>query len=163
MVALCRPFAEAQSARTAGTPLVPRRSITIGLRECRAMELPAELKYATSHEWINDHGDGTASVGITAIAAEQLGDLVYVELPEVGRMLARGEACAVVESSKAASDVYVPAAGEVLAVNEALAAHPENVNRSPYADGWLFKLKLARPIEGLLSRDEYGQTAGSQT
>lgn len=127
------------------------------------MELPAGLKYSESHEWVAEHGDGTASVGITALAAEQLGDLVYVELPEVGRIVARGESCAVVESSKAASEVYSPAAGEIVAVNESLAAHPENVNASPYADGWLFKLKLAGPTEGLVSREEYAKSAGVQT
>jgi glycine cleavage system H protein len=127
-----------------------------------AVELPSSLKYSKSHEWVAEHGDGTASVGITALATEQLGDLVYVELPEVGRKVTSGESCAVVESSKAASDVYAPAAGEVVAVNEALAGHPENVNSSPYAEGWLFKLKLAGPIKGLLSRDEYAQSAGIQ-
>jgi glycine cleavage system H protein len=126
------------------------------------VELPSSLKYSKSHEWVAEHGDGTASVGITAVATEQLGDLVYVELPEVGRRVAPGESCAVVESSKAASDVYAPAAGEVVAVNETLAGHPENVNSSPYAEGWLFKLKLAGPIQGLLSRDEYAQSAGIQ-
>lgn len=127
------------------------------------MDLPSGLKYSESHEWLAEHGDGTASVGITAIAAEQLGELVYVELPEVGRTLARREPCAVVESSKAASDVYSPAAGEIVAVNESLAAHPESVNASPYADGWLFKLKLAGPTEGLLSREAYAKSAGVQT
>ena len=124
------------------------------------VELPSSLKYSESHEWVAEHGDGSASVGITAVATEQLGDLVYVELPEVGRTVARGEACAVVESSKAASDVYAPAAGEVIAVNEALAKHPELVNSSPYGEGWLFKLKLTGPVEGLRSRDEYRQSAG---
>jgi glycine cleavage system H protein len=124
------------------------------------MDLPSGLKYSESHEWLAEHGDGTASVGVTALAAEQLGELVYVELPEVGRTVARRESCAVVESSKAASDVYSPAAGEIVAVNESLGAHPENVNASPYADGWLFKLKLAGPTEGLLSREEYAKSAG---
>lgn len=127
------------------------------------MDLPSGLQYSESHEWVAEHGDGTASVGITALAAEQLGELVYVELPEVGRTLARRESCAVVESSKAAADVYSPAAGEVVAVNESLAAHPESVNASPYADGWLFKLKLAGPTEGLLSREQYAKAAGVQT
>ena len=127
------------------------------------MEFPQHLKYTESHEWVLEHGDGTASVGITALAAEQLGELVYVELPEVGRTLARRESCAVVESSKAAADVYSPAAGEVVAVNESLTAHPESVNASPYADGWLFKLKLAGPTEGLLSREQYAKAAGVQT
>ena len=127
------------------------------------VELPSSLKYSESHEWVAEHGDGTASVGITALATEQLGDLVYVELPEIGRTVARGESCAVVESSKAASDVYAPAAGEVIAVNEALAKHPEQVNSSPYAEGWLFKLRLAGPVEGLLSREQYAASAGAQS
>ncbi len=135
---------------------------TVRLHMGDAVELPSGLKYSESHEWVAEHGDGTASVGITAVAAEQLGDLVYVELPEPGRTLARGEACAVVESSKAASDIYAPAAGEVIAVNDALAKHPEQVNGSPYAQGWLFKLRLAAPVEGLLSRDEYARSAGVQ-
>lgn len=126
------------------------------------MDLPPGLKYSESHEWLAEHGDGTASVGITGLAAEQLGELVYVELPEIGRTLARRESCAVVESSKAAADVYSPAAGEIVAVNESLAAHPEKVNASPYADGWLFKLKLAGPTEGLLSREEYAKSGGVQ-
>jgi glycine cleavage system H protein len=106
-------------------------------------EIPAELRYAASHEWIQDAGDGTATVGITDHAQEALGDLVFVELPEVGRQVGANEACAVVESVKAASDIYAPAAGEVIAVNEALADAPETINESPYADGWIFKLKLA--------------------
>ena len=124
------------------------------------MDLPSSLKYSESHEWVAEHGDGTVTVGISAVAAEQLGDLVYVELPEVGRTLARGEACAVVESSKAASDVYSPAAGEVIGVNEALGKNPQQVNSSPHAEGWLFKLRLAAPLEGLLSRDQYAKSNG---
>lgn len=127
------------------------------------MNLPSGLKYSESHEWVAEHGDGTASVGITAVAAEQLGDLVYVELPEIGRTVARQESCAVVESSKAASEVYSPVAGEIIAVNASLAEHPESVNASPYEGGWLFKVKLAGPAEGLLSREEYARTAGVQT
>jgi len=127
------------------------------------LDLPSSLKYSESHEWVAEHGDGTVSVGITAVAAEQLGDLVYVELPEVGRTVARGEACAVVESSKAASDIYSPAAGEVIGVNDALAKNPQQVNSSPHADGWLFKLRLAGPLEGLLSRDQYAKSNGVQS
>lgn len=107
------------------------------------MDVPEKLKYTESHEWIQDNGDGTVTIGITAPAAEQLGELVYVELPKPGRKCARGEACAVVESTKAASDVYAPLEGEVVAVNEALAEDPKQVNEAPYASGWLFKLKLA--------------------
>ena len=84
------------------------------------MDVPEKLKYTASHEWIADHGDGTVSVGITAVAADQLGELVYVELPEPGAQYKQGDACAVVESTKAASDVYTPLSGEVIAVNGAL-------------------------------------------
>lgn len=126
------------------------------------MELPETLKYTESHEWIADHGDGTVTVGITAVAAEQLGDLVYVELPQVGARVARGANCAVVESTKAAAEVYAPVTGEVLAANAELAKHPERVNQSPYGDGWLFKLKLAdrAELDGLLARDAYAKSAG---
>ncbi|HZM35489.1 MAG TPA: glycine cleavage system protein GcvH [Burkholderiales bacterium] len=124
------------------------------------MELPSNLKYAESHEWIAEHADGTATVGISALAAEQLGDLVYVELPETGRRVARGEACAIVESSKAASDVYAPAAGEVIETNPALKDNPGAVNASPYRDGWLFRLRIDAPAEGLLERDAYARAHG---
>ena len=127
------------------------------------MDIPDKLKYTASHEWIADHGDGTVSVGITAVAAEQLGELVYVELPEPGKQYKQGEACAVVESTKAASDVYSPLSGEVIAANGALADAPGQVNVSPYADGWLFKLKLAQPGElaGLLDAHAYRACAGT--
>jgi glycine cleavage system H protein len=126
------------------------------------VELPETLKYTESHEWIDDHGDGTVTVGITAVAAEQLGDLVYVELPQVGTRVARGANCAVVESTKAAAEVYAPVAGEVVAANAELAAHPERVNESPYGAGWLFKLKLAdrAELDRLLVRDAYAKSAG---
>jgi glycine cleavage system H protein len=126
------------------------------------VELPERLKYTSSHEWIADNGDGTVTVGITAVATEQLGDLVYVELPKVGARLARGASCAVVESTKAASDVYAPISGDVVAANEELSAHPERVNESPYEKGWLFKLKVANAAEmrELLGRGDYAQSAG---
>ncbi len=126
------------------------------------MELPETLKYSQSHEWIADNGDGTATVGITAVAAEQLGDLVYVELPQVGARLTRGANCAVVESTKAAAEVYAPITGEVLATNADLGTHPERVNQSPYGEGWLFKLKIAEraELETLLARDAYAKSAG---
>lgn len=126
------------------------------------MELPETLKYTESHEWIADHGDGTVTVGITAVATEQLGDLVYVELPQVGARLARGANCAVVESTKAAAEVYAPVAGEVVAANAELADHPERVNESPYGKGWLFKLRIAdaAELDGLLARDAYAKSAG---
>lgn len=126
------------------------------------MELPERLKYTSSHEWIADNGDGTVTVGITAVATEQLGDLVYVELPKVGTSVARGGSCAVVESTKAASDVYAPLSGDIVAANDDLSAHPERVNESPYDKGWLFKLKLSNPKEAgeLLGRADYAKSAG---
>jgi glycine cleavage system H protein len=127
------------------------------------VEIPQRLKYTESHEWVLEHGDGTASVGITAVATEQLGELVYVELPKPGAKLKKGDACAVVESTKAASDVYTPLSGEVTEVNSALAQTPAQVNEAPYAGGWLFKLKLAAPAElgALLDAAAYTRTAGN--
>jgi len=106
------------------------------------MNIPANLKYTSSHEWVRTEGDGTVSIGITDHAQGALGDLVYLELPEVGRVLAAAEACAVVESVKAASDVYAPIAGEVVAVNIAVTDAPEQVNREPYST-WFFRMKPA--------------------
>jgi len=106
------------------------------------MNVPADLKYTAEHEWIRVESDGTLTIGITDHAQAALGDLVYLELPEVGRVLAANEACAVVESVKAASDVYSPVAGEVIAVNEPVTNAPEEVNQDAYAS-WLFKLKPA--------------------
>jgi glycine cleavage system H protein len=126
------------------------------------VELPETLKYTESHEWIADNRDGTVTVGITAVAAEQLGDLVYVELPQVGTRVTRGANCAVVESTKAAAEVYAPVAGEVVAANADLAKSPERVNQSPYGEGWLFKLKIADrgELDSLLARDAYAKSAG---
>ncbi len=126
------------------------------------MDLPDKLKYTESHEWIADNGDGTVTVGITAVAAEQLGDLVYVELPKVGTQVARGANCAIVESTKAASEVYAPLSGEIVAANDELADAPGQVNEAPYGKGWLFKLKLAdrSELDGLLARDAYAKSAG---
>jgi glycine cleavage system H protein len=126
------------------------------------VDLPEKLKYTESHEWVADNGDGTVTVGITAVATEQLGDLVYVELPQAGAKVARGANCAVVESTKAASEVYAPIAGEVLEANAELSAHPERVNQSPYGEGWLFKLKVADrgELDKLLARDAYAKSAG---
>ncbi|RCX24758.1 glycine cleavage system protein GcvH [Thioalbus denitrificans] len=106
-------------------------------------EVPEGLKYTSSHEWVRAESDGTVTVGITDHAQELLGDLVFVELPEVGRGVGGGEECGVVESVKAASDVYSPLAGEITAVNGALTDAPELVNQSPFADGWLFRLRPA--------------------
>ena len=107
------------------------------------MDVPDDLRYTDEHEWLRDDGE-TATVGITAYAADQLGDIVFVELPPVGRVLKSREAFGVIESVKAVSDLYCPVGGEVTAVNEELAARPELVNVDPYASGWMLKL---RPTE----------------
>ena len=120
------------------------------------MNVPGDLKYAKSHEWVRLEDDGTVTIGITDHAQGLLGDLVFVENPTVGRMLAVGEECAVVESVKAASDVYAPLAGEVVAVNEELSDAPENINDDAYA-AWMFKLKPdnAADLDGLLDAAAY--------
>lgn len=120
---------------------------------------PAELKYVASHEWIKPLEDGTVLIGITDHAQQALGDLVFVELPAVGRELATEEACAVVESVKAASDVYAPLAGEVVEINENLADAPELINEDPYGEGWMFKLRPdnADEIDDLLDAEGYEQ------
>ncbi|MDA0796442.1 MAG: glycine cleavage system protein GcvH [Proteobacteria bacterium] len=110
-------------------------------------DLPVELKYARSHEWARLDSEGTALIGITDHAQEALGDVVYVELPEIGTEIDAGAEIAVVESVKAASDIYSPVSGEVVEVNQVLEDEPEAVNRSPYADGWLFRIKLSNPDE----------------
>jgi glycine cleavage system H protein len=106
------------------------------------MNVPQDLRYTASHEWIRAESDGTLSVGITDHAQEALGDLVFLELPGVGRALAAGEACGVVESVKAASDIYAPVAGQVVAINDAVASAPEKVNEDAYAN-WLWRMKAA--------------------
>jgi glycine cleavage system H protein len=118
---------------------------------------PAELKYAKSHEWARLEEDGTVTVGITEHAQEALGDVVYVEAPSIGDAIAAGDQAGVVESVKAASDIYAPISGEVIAVNEVLEDAPETVNSDPYNDGWFFKLKPedTSELDALLSADEY--------
>jgi glycine cleavage system H protein len=125
------------------------------------MNIPANLKYTPSHEWVRTETDGTVSVGITDHAQAALGDLVYLELPEVGRKLAAAEACAVVESVKAASDVYAPVAGEVVAVNTAVTDAPEQVNKDAYA-AWLFRIRpaAAAALAGLLDAKAYEAAVG---
>jgi glycine cleavage system H protein len=124
---------------------------------------PSDRRYTESHEWVRSNADGTLTIGITEHAQEALGELVYVELPEPGRVLGPGEACAVVESTKAASDVYSPLAGEVVAINDALGSEPQSVNTDPYAGGWLFTLKPADPaaVASLLSADDYDRGPGA--
>jgi glycine cleavage system H protein len=125
------------------------------------MNVPEELRYTTTHEWVKSEADGTVTVGITDHAQSALGDLVYIELPAVGRVVGAGEACAVVESVKAASDIYAPVAGEVIAVNPALAGTPEVVNQGAY-DAWLFKLKpsAGAATAALLDAAAYQATIG---
>src|SRR5438874_10893599 len=106
------------------------------------MNIPPDLSYTSSHEWVRKDKDGTVTIGITDHAQAALGDLVYIELPAVGRKVAAAEACAVVESVKAASDIYAPMAGEVVAVNDAVTAAPEQVNKDPYA-AWFFRIRPA--------------------
>ncbi len=120
-------------------------------------EVQEGLKYAKSHEWIRAEGDGVVTIGITAHAQELLGDMVFIELPEIDAELDIEEECAVVESVKAASDIYAPVAGMVTEVNDAVVDAPELVNQDPYGDGWLFKLKLADQAEydALLDVNEY--------
>ena len=109
--------------------------------------VPKDLKYAKSHEWAKKQADGTVVVGISDHAQSALGDLVFVEVPKAGRKVTAGEACAVVESVKAASDVYAPISGEVVEANAALAGAPETLNQDPYGKGWMFKLKPANAAE----------------
>ncbi|MEY1662872.1 glycine cleavage system protein GcvH [Isoalcanivorax beigongshangi] len=120
-------------------------------------ELRAELRYADTHEWIRLEDDGTAYVGITDHAQQAMGDLVYVETPDLDSELEAGAEAGAVESVKAASDIYAPVAGTVVAVNDALEDTPELVNQDPYGDGWLFRLRIndAAELEQLLSADEY--------
>jgi glycine cleavage system H protein len=124
--------------------------------------VPADLKYVKSHEWVRLEGDG-ATIGITDHAQQELTDVVFVELPAVGRKVKAGEACAVVESVKTASDIYAPLSGEVVAANAELAKHPELVNSEPYKAGWFFKLKMANPSEAeqLLSAEAYTRQIAS--
>ncbi len=126
--------------------------------------VPAELKYTKSHEWVRREADGTVTVGITDHAQELLGDMVFVELPETGHALVAEEDCAVVESVKAASDVYAPVDGEVTESNSALEDSPEIVNSDPYGDGWLFKMKPAddNEIDGLMDADTYQTFAAEE-
>jgi len=120
-------------------------------------EIPAELKYIDSHEWVRDEGDGTATIGITDHAQEALGDVVYIEFPELGATLDAGDEAGVVESVKAASDIYTPLSGEIVAINDELEDQPETVNASPYGDGWFFRIRMsdASELDNLLSAEEY--------
>ena len=125
------------------------------------MNVPTNLKYAKSHEWVRSESDGTVTIGITEHAQELLGDLVFVDLPELGAELTAGQEAAVVESVKAASDVYAPLSGVVLEVNTAVADAPESVNQDAYA-AWLFKLKPTNPAEFDALLDAAGYTASCE-
>jgi len=121
---------------------------------------PEELKYAASHEWARLEGD-IVTVGISDHAQDALGDLVYVELPSIGDTVQAGDEAGVVESVKAASDIYAPVSGEIIEINEALADSPETVNSAPYTDGWLYRIRIsdASELDKLLSADEYAAQA----
>lgn len=121
------------------------------------MSTPANLKYTREHEWIKDHGDGTATVGITDFAQGELGDIVFVELEEVGFEFAQDDSFGTVEAVKTVSELYAPVDGEIIEVNEALEDNPELVNEDPYGDGWMVKIKLSDPsqLEDLLNASEY--------
>ena len=127
-------------------------------------QIPAELKYTKSHEWIRLEADGSLTIGITDHAQEALGDLVFVETPEAGQSFGSGDAAAVVESAKAASDVYAPVAGDVIGGNETLADAPETLNDDPYGEGWIFKLKPADAgeLDGLMGADGYADFLKSE-
>src|SRR5438270_4912169 len=123
-------------------------------------KVPADLKYTKSHEWVRALADGTVEVGITDHAQHALGDLVFVEVPEAGRSVAAGEACAVVESVKAASDVYSPLTGTIVSGNPLLATEPEAINKDPYGSGWLMRVRpdgSATALHDLLSPSDYSR------
>lgn len=122
------------------------------------MNVPADLKYTTSHEWVRTEADGTITVGITEFAQDALGDIVFVDLPKVGTALKAGKDCAVVESVKAAGDIYAPVTGEVVAINEELADAPESINADAFA-AWLFKLKPANiaDVDALMNAEAYAK------
>jgi glycine cleavage system H protein len=126
------------------------------------MTIPTNLKYAVTHEWVKTESDGTLTVGITHHAQDALGDLVYIELPAIGKQLKAGQEAVVLESVKAASDAYSPVAGEVVAVNKAVADSPESLNAAPY-DAWLFKLKPAADasLDGMLDAAGYAANIGA--
>ena len=126
--------------------------------------VPVELKYAKTHEYARTNDDGSVTVGISDSAQDQLGDMVFIELPEVGQTVAAAEACAVVESVKAASDVYAPVGGEIVEVNEALVDSPETVNQDAYGEGWLFRLQPVDVTEmaALMDADAYEEYLASE-
>ncbi|HGG58515.1 MAG TPA: glycine cleavage system protein GcvH [Gammaproteobacteria bacterium] len=124
-------------------------------------EIPADLKYTDSHEWVRLESDGLVTVGVTDHAQHALGDLVFVELPEVGNTADAGDAVAVVESVKAASDIYAPLSGEIVEANDLLVDAPEKINEDPYGDGWIFRMKIEDEsvLDGLLDAEAYASEA----
>tara|TARA_Y100001968_G_scaffold60032_3_gene51012 strand:- start:512 stop:895 length:384 start_codon:yes stop_codon:yes gene_type:complete len=121
-------------------------------------DIPTDLKYASSHEWVRVEGD-TAVIGISDHAQQELTDLAFIELPEVGAALSSGDACGVVESVKTASDIYAPVSGEVTEINDALESEPGIVNEDPYGDGWFYRIRLsnADEVEDLLTPEDYAE------
>ena len=126
--------------------------------------VPSDLRYSKTHEWARLLEDGTVQIGISDHAQELLGDMVFVELPEVGRSIKAGDECGVVESVKAASDIYAPLAGEIVEVNDSLADQPEAINRDPYGEGWLFKLRPASraDLDSLIAAGAYRELIESE-
>ena len=122
--------------------------------------IPSELRYASTHEWVRPEGDGTFTIGISEHAQELLGDMVFIELPDIGAEVSAGDDIAVAESVKAASDVYAPISGEIIGVNEDLEDTPELVNSDPFGDGWLFRIKAEDPeeVEALMDAESYGNS-----
>ena len=120
-------------------------------------EIPADLRYTAEHEWVKEQGDGVVRVGITAYAAEALGDVVYISLPAAGDTVTAGQSCGEIESTKSVSDLYAPADGEIVAVNDSLDATPEVVNTDPYGEGSMYDLRLADPaaVETMLDAEGY--------
>ncbi|WP_417568362.1 glycine cleavage system protein GcvH [Marinobacter sp.] len=127
-------------------------------------EIPADLKYIETHQWVRVSDDGTATVGITDFAQEQLGDVVYIGVPDLGTTVNGGEEAGVAESVKSASDVFSPVTGEVIEVNESLEDEPEKVNEDPYGDGWLYKVKLADAgeLDGLMDSTAYAEHVAAE-
>lgn len=128
-----------------------------------AQSTPEELRYTEEHEWIADRGDGLVRVGITEYAQDQLGDVVFVDLPEPGAEVAVGDGVGEVESTKSVSEIYAPLDGEIISVNDAVTATPELINGDPYGEGWLIELRIADPatLEGLLDAEAYQRLTGS--
>lgn len=120
-------------------------------------DFPSELKFTRTHEWVRDEGEGIYTVGISEYAQSLLGDMVFIDLPEVGDTVDAGDECAVAESVKAASDIYSPLTGEIIVINDDLESNPELVNKDPYGDGWLFQIALSEPsdLDDLLDVDVY--------